>query len=180
MRKILALILVVSVVVFAGIFSAQAQNSSATAEVQNSEGDTVGNATFTTTDEGNVEVDVELSDFTSASQGEHAFHIHQTGQCTPTFKASGGHFNPTDTQHGFLNADGPHVGDLPMIRIDEDGNANYNWTTERITLGEGETSVVDEDGSALIVHAGTDDYITDPAGKGGDRIACGVITKSSN
>ncbi len=42
-----------------------------------------------------------------------------------------------------------------------------------VHLGDG---LLDKDGSALVIHAGPDDYKTDPAGNAGDRIACGVIT----
>jgi len=47
-----------------------------------------------------------------------------------------------------------------------------------VTLGEGDTSVFDDDGSAMVLHASADDYETDPAGDAGDRIACGVIQKA--
>jgi Cu-Zn family superoxide dismutase len=50
-------------------------------------------------------------------------------------------------------------------------------TTERIGVGEGPTSVLDADGSAIVVHAGPDDHRTDPAGNSGARIACGVIVR---
>jgi Cu-Zn family superoxide dismutase len=42
---------------------------------------------------------------------------------------------------------------------------------------EGERSLLDGDGSALVIHAQPDDYTTDPAGDAGDRIACGVVTE---
>ena len=38
-----------------------------------------------------------------------------------------------------------------------------------------ESALLDEDGSAIVIHAVADDYKTDPAGNAGDRIACGVI-----
>jgi Cu-Zn family superoxide dismutase len=37
--------------------------------------------------------------------------------------------------------------------------------------------LLDKDGSAIVIHEGADDYVSDPAGHAGDRIACGVITK---
>ena len=46
-----------------------------------------------------------------------------------------------------------------------------------VTLKEGKTSLFDADGSALVIHAGPDDYLTDPTGNAGARIACGVVTK---
>ena len=48
---------------------------------------------------------------------------------------------------------------------------------ERITLGRGETSISDSDGSAIFIYAPADDNKTDPAGNSGDRIARGVMTK---
>ncbi|MDQ4078178.1 MAG: superoxide dismutase family protein [Chloroflexota bacterium] len=147
----------------------------ATADIVNTEGETVGEATFTHTEEGAVQVQVELSDFDDATDGEHGIHIHETGTCeTPDFESAGEHFNPTDASHGFLDPQGPHVGDLPNIRF-SDGSADYQTTTHRITLQTGERSLFDEDGSAIVIHAQPDDYLTDPGGDSGDRIACGVI-----
>ena len=60
----------------------------------------------------------------------------------------------------------------------EDGTADYNTTTDRVTLSGGENSLLDEDGSALVIHAKTDDYRTDPSGGTGDRIVAGVIQSS--
>jgi superoxide dismutase, Cu-Zn family len=44
-----------------------------------------------------------------------------------------------------------------------------------VTLNK-KAPLLDQDGSALVIHAGVDDYVSDPAGNAGDRIACGVVT----
>ncbi len=152
----------------------QAQGEQATAELVDAQGDSVGTATLTPVENG-VRIQVDISGFTAAAAGEHGFHIHQTGQCTPDFMAAGEHFNPTDAQHGLLNPEGPHAGDLPNLRVDADGNASYGVTTDLVTLEEGERSLFDADGSAFILHTNPDDYVTDPGGTSGDRLACGVI-----
>ena len=146
----------------------------AQATLMDSAGTPVGDASFTETDEG-VIIQVTLRDFTAAAEGEHGIHIHAVGACTPDFQAAGGHFNPTDAMHGMENPDGPHGGDLPNIEVDGDGNAIYQATDAMITLGDGPNSLMDEDGSALVIHADPDDMMTDPSGNSGDRIACGVI-----
>jgi Cu-Zn family superoxide dismutase len=108
--------------------------------------------------------------------GVHAFHIHQTGQCDPPdFQSAGGHFNPTAEQHGWNNPQGYHAGDLPNVHVQEDGVLAIEYFTDAVTLGEGETSIFDADGAAIVMHEGADDYQTDPAGAAGPRIACGVI-----
>jgi Cu-Zn family superoxide dismutase len=110
--------------------------------------------------------------------GTHAFHIHQTGKCdTPDFKSAGGHFNPTEEQHGWNNPNGHHAGDFPNVHVQDDGKLAIEYFTDAVTLGAGETSIFDDDGSAIVMHAGADDYKSDPAGDAGARIACGVIKK---
>jgi Cu-Zn family superoxide dismutase len=107
--------------------------------------------------------------------GEHGFHIHAVGRCEPDFQAAGSHYNPMDRQHGFRNPRGPHAGDLPNIHVGADGRAAFDFVTGAVTLRGGQAPLLDRDGSAVLVHAGPDDYATDPAGDSGDRIACGVI-----
>jgi Cu-Zn family superoxide dismutase len=155
----------------------QQAGSEATAQIQDTEGNQVGNATFTTTQDGAVEVQVQLSNFSAASEGEHGIHIHQVGQCEPPFESAGDHYNPTGAEHGFLSPAGSHAGDLPNIRVDGDGNANYTATTGLVTLQQGERSLADQDGSALLIHSNPDDYRSNPSGGSGDPIACGVITQ---
>jgi Cu-Zn family superoxide dismutase len=116
-------------------------------------------------------------DLTGIPPGEHAFHLHAVGKCEwPDFKSAGAHFNPDETKHGLMNPEGPHAGDMPNLHVPESGKLSIEVLNPLVTL-RGERAVFDADGSALIIHAGADDYTTDPAGNAGDRIACGVITQ---
>jgi Cu-Zn family superoxide dismutase len=110
--------------------------------------------------------------------GEHGFHIHTVGKCQPPFESAGGHFNPTTKHHGFEVTAGPHAGDLPNLIVPESGAVRVEVVAPGVTLGEGKPgSLVGRDGTALVVHAGPDDYRTDPAGDSGARIACGVVER---
>jgi len=100
--------------------------------------------------------------------GIHAFHIHENGVCEGDFKSAGGHFNPTNKQHGMNNPSGKHVGDLPNILVDADGTASI-MLSEPLSL----ESIL---GKAFVVHEGHDDEVSDPSGNAGSRIACGVIS----
>ena len=108
--------------------------------------------------------------------GEHAFHIHAVGKCEPPFTSAGGHFNPDNKKHGLMAADGHHAGDMPNLTIPQSGELTAEVLNASITLDKGKpNSLFDADGSALVIHAGKDDYKTDPTGDAGGRIACGVI-----
>jgi Cu-Zn family superoxide dismutase len=148
--------------------------NSATAELRNAGGQAIGSAIFTEVP-GGVRIVVEVKDL---PPGEKGVHVHETGKCEgPQFTSAGGHFNPEKKQHGTLNPQGAHAGDLPNIAVDGYGNGRMETTTNRLTLGGGATSVFDADGSALVVHGAKDDFKTDPTGNSGNRIACGVIVK---
>ncbi|MFZ1768795.1 MAG: superoxide dismutase family protein [Caldilinea sp.] len=151
----------------------------ATAQLQNAAGEPVGTATFTEMQDSTVMISAQLTGLETDIVGPHGIHIHQTGACTPDFDAAGGHFNPTGMQHGLDNPAGPHMGDLPNIQLDEAGNGAYEATTDLFTLSDGDRSLFDDDGSALVIHAEADDQVTDPSGNSGDRIACGVIVASA-
>lgn len=143
---------------------------SARSTLRNAAGQLVGEATLRQTPNG-VLITIELTD---APPGTHALHIHETGQCSPTFEAAGGHFNPGGRGHGFLDTTGPHAGDLPNVHVPQSGRIRYETfaTSVRLVGGDG---LLDGDGSALVIHAFADDYQTDPAGGSGDRIICGVV-----
>jgi Cu-Zn family superoxide dismutase len=113
---------------------------------------------------------------TKATPGTHAFHVHAVGKCEgPEFTTAGGHFNPTNKKHGLLSKEGSHTGDLPNVVVPDSGALTVETVIPHVTLKEGEHTLADTDGSALVLHAGTDDYITDPTGNAGGRLACGVI-----
>jgi len=144
----------------------------ASAVLKDASGKEVGAATFTVTPSG---VFISL-DLTAVPPGEHGFHVHTTGKCEPPdFKSAGPHFNPDQTKHGFMTPEGPHAGDLPNLHVPADGKLQVEVLEPNVTLS-GEAPLLDADGSALVIHAGADDYKTDPAGNSGNRIACGVIT----
>jgi len=108
--------------------------------------------------------------------GEHAFHVHAVGKCEPPFTSAGGHFNPAARKHGLMAMDGPHAGDMPNLHIPASGELSVEVQNAAITLEKGKpNSVYGPNGTALVVHAGKDDYKTDPTGEAGGRIACGVI-----
>jgi Cu-Zn family superoxide dismutase len=145
---------------------------SATAELKSADGKDVGTATLTQTRSG-VRIALALK---GLPPGEHAFHVHAVGKCEPPFTSAGPHFNPEQKKHGKLNKEGHHAGDMDNIRIPESGNLTVQVVDKDITLEKGKpNSLFQEGGTALVVHAGKDDYMSDPAGNAGDRIACGVI-----
>ncbi len=141
----------------------------ARAAVQNRDGTEIGTVTINETDSGTPMVIVTLSDI---PEGTHGIHIHETGDCSADdFTSAGGHI-AGDAQHGVYVSGGPHPGDLPNANVASDGSVNLEIFNDRLAI---EDMIFDEDGSAFIVHAGADDYSSQPAGDAGDRIACGVF-----
>lgn len=148
--------------------------ATASAELRDAHDKVVGQAGFTEV-AGGVRVLLEAK---GLPPGDKAVHLHAVGKCEPpAFESAGAHFNPSNKQHGLLNSAGSHAGDLPNFTIAADGAGRLETFSERITLGTGETSLFGADGTAVVVHAGPDDFQTDPAGNSGPRIACGVVTK---
>jgi superoxide dismutase, Cu-Zn family len=147
---------------------------SATARMINRESAEVGSVTFTQSQSGYLHIFVEA---TGLPPGPHGIHIHETGQCDPTtaFESAGGHY-AGGKEHGFMAENGPHAGDLPNVHVGQDGLLKVEFFTERLSLAEGAANPLrDADGSAIVIHAGPDDYASDPSGNSGDRLACGVI-----
>lgn len=111
------------------------------------------------------------------SPGHHAFHVHAVGRCEgPGFTSAGPHLNPAGKKHGLRSPEGAHLGDLPNLDVDSDGEGEAEVLVKGATLAAGATSLLGPEGTALVVHDKPDDGMTDPAGNAGARIACGVVT----
>ena len=170
-----ALIVVLSLVLPGCAGLQHAGDTAATVDLRNTSGASVGTANLTQV--GNV-VRIVL-DAKGLTPGLHAVHIHAVGKCDPPdFNSAGPHFNPTGKQHGALNPQGSHAGDLPNLNVGADGSGRLETASEQIALASGAASLWDADGSSLVVHAAPDDFKTDPTGNSGARIACGVLTKA--
>jgi superoxide dismutase, Cu-Zn family len=152
---------------------AQGGSAGAKAELKDVQGKTVGDAVLTETPQGVI---IRLN-LTGVPEGIHALHVHEAGKCEPPFTTAGGHFNPSKKQHGMDNQMGMHAGDLPNIQVPAGGRLTLELFERDVTLGPGPNSLLDADGSSIVIHQGPDDYKTDPAGNAGARIACGVISR---
>ncbi|SFG17579.1 superoxide dismutase, Cu-Zn family [Novosphingobium sp. CF614] len=117
------------------------------------------------------------ADIKGLPEGEHGFHFHEKGLCDPAqkFTTSGGHFAAGEHQHGLMVMGGPHGGDMPNQYVGRNRALKAQVLNTGVTLSPGPKSLLDADGSALVIHAGVDDYTSQPAGNAGGRIACAVI-----
>ena len=118
---------------------------------------------------GGVSFHIEASGLT---HGFHGVHVHAVGRCDPPdFASAGAHWNPAEKKHGINNPAGPHAGDMPNVEVAANGVLSATLTL----AGASMASLLDADGAALVIHAAADDYVTDPSGNSGARIACAVI-----
>ena len=144
------------------------------ADIVNTDGAVIGKATFEQTPTG-VLMSVDVA---GLPPGGHGIHLHAAGSCTPNFKAATGHINPNKLKHGLRNPEGPDNGDLPNLFVAADGTAKAEFFTTLVSVAGGEMpALLDEDGSAVIIHENPDDHMTQPIGGSGGRIGCGVIAK---
>jgi Cu-Zn family superoxide dismutase len=135
--------------------------ASAEAVIKDPGGKTVGTSVLTQTAQG-VAMVVEVSQL---PPGSHGIHVHAIGKCDPPdFKTAGGHFNLHAKKHGLKSPEGAHAGDLPNLVVGA-----------TLDLGN-PSSLLNPNGTSIIIHANADDEMTDPTGNSGDRIACGIIT----
>lgn len=107
--------------------------------------------------------------------GIHAIHIHEKSDCSsPDGKSAGGHWNPTFKKHGKWDSSEYHKGDIGNFTADEKGNGTITLTTDEWCIGCGDATK-DILGKGLIVHQDADDFITQPTGNAGGRVACSAI-----
>lgn len=108
------------------------------------------------------------------AEGSHAIHIHENADCS-SMKAAGGHWNPTDEPHGKWGAEeGFHKGDIGNFEVNADGVGTISITTDQWCIGcdDANKNVI---GHSIIVHEGVDDFVSQPSGAAGARMACGTI-----
>ncbi|MES2141854.1 MAG: superoxide dismutase [Cu-Zn] SodC [Pseudomonadota bacterium] len=102
--------------------------------------------------------------------GLHGFHVHQNPSCLDNGMAAGDHLDPQHTNHHLGPYEKGHLGDLPALQVDGNGNATIPMVAPHLRLN-------DLKNRSLMIHAGGDNYSDSPKplGGGGSRIACGVI-----
>ena len=133
--------------------------------------DVSGVIEFMQTEEG-VTMNVDLEGLT---QGTHAIHIHQNGDCSSDDgKSAGGHWDPTMEDHGKWGEGMYHSGDIGNLEVSEDGKATLEFTTGKWCIGC-DDEMKNIIGKGVIVHASADDFKSQPSGAAGARVACGVI-----
>jgi superoxide dismutase, Cu-Zn family len=160
---------------FAGEAAAQ-QMLTATARLIDAQGREVGTVRLQETPIKGVLLRIEVS---GLSAGDHAIHIHEVGRCdAPSFESAGGHFNPWGHAHGAASPNGMHAGDLLNLSVPGAGRIELERLARTVTLAEGLlNSLFDEDGSSIVIHAGPDDYVSQPSGNSGNAVVCGVIRR---
>ncbi len=144
----------------------------AVADLFDASGKASGSATLRDSADG-LWLDVSVKGVTP---GAHGLHVHAVGTCTaPDFASAGGHWNPTAHQHGKKNPQGPHAGDAPNLIANAKGSGRLKTWLGAGMISGGATPLLDADGAAVVLHADPDDEMTDPSGKSGKRVLCGVL-----
>jgi Cu-Zn family superoxide dismutase len=171
MRVLLAMLLA------AGLCGEAEAGAAATAKLIDLERNVVGHADFRATTHG-VLIEIAVN---GLPPGPHAVLLHSTAACDPgtQFTSAGPVFSfDSERPHGYLAKGGPRAGDLPMQFAAADGTLHASIATTAITLGNGAKSIFDRDGVSIIVHANGDDYLSQPDGRAGPRLACGTIIRT--
>ena len=165
---------VVVVALAAGVAtSARAVGEKAQSDIKTSDGREAGTIKMVETTAG-VLLRIKLKGLTP---GPHGLHIHETGKCEGDFTSAGGIYNPLGAKHGYLNDEGPMVGDLPNVFVGPAGEVEVELVSPFVTLNrEAEETIFDADGTAFVVYEKADDYLSETDGNAGARVACGVIT----
>ena len=145
----------------------------ATAEITGTKPDTAVNGTASFEKDGNnVKMHLELTIPAKANKSV-AVHIHAMGDCGDMGKMAGGHWNPTNENHGKWGSASYHSGDIGNVSLDGSGKGTLDLSTDRWSIGGDTTKNII--GKTIIVHGGVDDYTSQPAGNSGERIGCGII-----
>jgi Cu-Zn family superoxide dismutase len=172
-NAIASIVKIAALILAATASTAVAQDKqTATANFVGEDGKENGRATLTAAANGGVLIELEVSGLPTNRWV--AFHVHEIGKCDAAthHDSAGGHFNPTKAEHGMLSAKGPHAGDMPNQYVGQDGVLRAQVFDSMVTLDGKEDGIR---GRALLIHANSDDYRSQPSGDAGARLACAVI-----
>ncbi len=147
------------------------------ADLVGTDGKKIGTVTVTQADTG-VMIFFDIKANSVLQEGKHGAHIHKVGDVSDYsggFKKSGGHISSDAKQvHGFMNKGGNiHEADLPNLYITKDGSLKVEIFRPGVSLKEakGFVPLLDDDGSAIVIHINSDDYKSQPIGGAGTRLA---------
>lgn len=151
---------------------ARALGETVTVDVKSADGRELGRVTMMDSTAG-VLMKIKLK---GLPPGPHGFHFHERGDCSGDLSGAGGIYNPLGAKHGYLNDEGPMVGDLPNLIAGANGDVDVELISPFVTLSkEAEESIFDSDGTSIVIFQLADDYLSEPEGNAGARIACGVV-----
>ncbi len=117
-----------------------------------------------------MKLDIEVPKKANSSV---AIHFHAMGDCGDMGKHAGGHWNPTNENHGKWGTAPFHSGDIGNINLDANGKGSIEVESDRWSIGGDSTKNILN--KTIIIHSGVDDYKSQPTGNSGERIGCGVI-----
>ena len=156
--------------------TASTPSKQATAAISSASGSEVTGTAVLKQSGDSITLTVEIQ---NATPGLHAVHIHEKGDCSsPDGKSAGGHWNPTEVAHGEWGEGEFHLGDIGNMTVGDDGAGKIELTTDQWEMGTG--SIRDIVGKGIIVHAGADDFTSQPSGAAGARIGCGAIVLATS
>jgi Cu-Zn family superoxide dismutase len=161
MKKLIAVIIILAF----GIATSFAAEIVVTINSTEKSDKTVGQITFTDSQHGLL-ITPKLNNL---PPGPHGFHLHEHPDCADHGKAAGSHFDPQGTGTHLGPYGKGHLGDLPVLYVNEDGSTTIPSLAPRLKVSE-------LNNLSVMIHEGSDTYSDTPElGGGGARIACGVI-----
>ena len=148
----------------------------AIATIESKNGSSVSGIIVFSEEKGVVKINVNIS---GLGEGPVAIHLHAIGDChSGDGKSAGGHWNPTNENHGKWGTPPFHSGDIGNININQSGTGKLT-TIDRFGRwsigGHLETNII---GKSIIIHAGADDMASQPSGAAGIRIGCAIVKKT--
>jgi len=175
MKKYILTLSIAGLALLSACTKTEKQIASATLSETADNSKTIGTAKFYELSDGQIKMDLEIN-FASRADSNVAVHFHEHGDCGNMGENTHGHWNPTKENHGKWGSSAYHSGDIGNIVLDDKGRGSVSVTTDRWNIKEGDIKNII--GRGIIVHGGTDDYVTQPTGNSGPRVGCGVIEPS--